>query len=101
MKPVLRTRQIGLQPHYSRHPLAPMEIVYECEKPPGFWARLVGLSAIKKVTLALTIAGVLFYGYLIAAVAIQFVTEGLPDGFWPAVGILTMLYLAAYALRRR
>ncbi len=32
-KPVLQTRNIGMKPHYSGHPLAPMEIVYECEEP--------------------------------------------------------------------
>lgn len=46
-KPVLQTRNVGMQTHYSRHPLAPMEIVYECEEPPKrqmrtpLWARII------------------------------------------------------------
>lgn len=46
-KPVLQTRNVGMQTHYSRHPLAPMEIVYECEEPPKrqmrtpLWARIL------------------------------------------------------------
>lgn len=32
-KPVLQTRNVGMKPHYSGHPLAPMEIVYQCEEP--------------------------------------------------------------------
>lgn len=32
-QPVMTTRCIGMQPHYSGHPLAPMEYVYVCEEP--------------------------------------------------------------------
>lgn len=61
-KPVLQTRCIGMKPHFSGHPLAPMEYVYECEEPPrrSFWQRLAGLSVGKKLSL-LVFVGLGFY----------------------------------------
>lgn len=60
-KPVLQTRNVGLRPHYSGHPLAPMEIVYECEEPvrDGFLSRLWHLPLNRKVGL-LYIVGAAF-----------------------------------------
>lgn len=34
MTRVLQTRNIGMRTHYSGHPMAPMEIVYEVEDEP-------------------------------------------------------------------
>jgi hypothetical protein len=50
MAQVLQTRNIGMKPHYSGHPLAPMEIVFEVEEPPKkripLGAKLLGVYII-------------------------------------------------------
>lgn len=64
-KSVLQTRQIGLQPHFSRHPLAPMEIVYECEEPerPRFnWRDFFLRGVIEPAVMGLSIG----FAYLLA-----------------------------------
>lgn len=66
-KPVLTTRCIGQATHYSGHPLAPMEYVFEVEKPPSFLQRLWALSLAKKITLAFALG----YGALLAAGALE------------------------------
>lgn len=63
-KPVLQTRCVGQATHYSGHPMAPPEYVFECEepaKPP------LTLGYVLKVAL---IAGWFFFasGYTIVAI---------------------------------
>lgn len=58
-KPVLKTRLVGQATHYSRHPLAPPELVYTCHEParPPLPIRL--LEA------AIMIAGPIWFGFLV------------------------------------
>lgn len=94
-KSVLRTKQIGLRTHYSGHPLAPMEIVYEVEKPPGFWARLWRLSWQKKTVVACAL-------YLIwgAAAAVGQLAGEIGPATLGLIGMLASLFFGAAALRR-
>lgn len=100
-KPALQTRQIGLQPHYSRHPLAPMEVVYEVEKPPGVWARFRALGPRKQAALAIFLASTIYLTYAVCLAAADIAANGAEPWFFPVMGILGSLYLGAYALRRR
>ncbi|MGD9967057.1 MAG: hypothetical protein AB7T59_11080 [Hyphomonadaceae bacterium] len=54
-KRVLRTKFIGYATDSSRHPLAPVEVVYQCEeeKRDNFLLRLWRLSLPKKLTLVM------------------------------------------------
>lgn len=93
-KPVLQTKQVGQAPHYSRHPLAPPEIVYQCEEHPGFWARLAGLSWGKKLNLAGFIAGMIGLP-LIFVGAVRDIAQ---NGMDPETTELAVTYLIVIAV---
>lgn len=99
-KPVLQTRRIGLRPHFSGHPLAPMEIVYTVEKPPGFLARLTALSPQKKLWLAISLGSIGFLSYILVRAIADILRDGFPPFFGPAFGVIASLYLALFLFRR-
>jgi hypothetical protein len=101
MKHALQTRQIGLRTHFSGHPLAPMEIVYEVEKPPTFWQRWNMLGVKKQFVLLLTLVSIVGVVWLLSGAAYFVLADGIQDGDLLKLGVLIALGGAAFVFRER
>jgi sterol desaturase/sphingolipid hydroxylase (fatty acid hydroxylase superfamily) len=100
-KPVLQTRQIGLRTHFSGHPLAPMEIVYEVEKPKTFWQRWNMLGVKKQFVLILTLVSIVALAAMLGGALIDVFGDGVQDGDITWLAVAVGCGLASYIFRER